>query len=106
MIVLRAAIGFEEIILKIDKPPLNVVLEFRVTGAFHVTHQAIEIVPGVKVIDPVVFGIFAIKPRAIRILSRATVVHRLARELEHGLVPGDFADPCQQRGAEHARIVN
>ena len=87
MIVLRAAVGSKKWSLKYRKP-LAGSAQIPDPSAIDVPLQAIQIVAGMKIVDPVVFRCLTVEPRAVRILPRTTVGHGVFRQLKSLLVVG------------------
>src|SRR5947209_5961298 len=59
-----------------------------------------------EVVDPMIFRMLAVIPGTVIILTRATIGHRRPRNIHRGFIASNRANLRQQRGAEHARIVN
>src|SRR5262245_17983238 len=75
MIIYGTAIGFEEVLLKEVEPEQHIGLESPVTGGIDVVPQAVQIVARMEVINPVIFGLLAVKPGTVWPLAVAGVLH-------------------------------
>src|SRR3954464_8602014 len=82
VIVARTAILAEEVSLIEGEPADDRVTVCVVTSRVDVTFQAVEVVAGVKIVDPVKLRWLRVPPRAVGTLPRTAVPHRLFRWAE------------------------
>src|SRR3984957_20854231 len=64
MVVLRAAVGFEKIGLVVPQPVLEILAPALISGRVNIMLETVEVVAGVKVIDPLELGLFGVPPCA------------------------------------------
>src|SRR5688572_24112259 len=75
MEIFRRAVRQEEVALEILKAALKLGIESVVPGGLDISAQAVQVIPRVEAINPMILRSFAVVPGAIRQLARATVEH-------------------------------
>src|SRR6266850_358328 len=105
MIVLRAAVGLEEVCFVKFQAGNEVRAPGTILRGLKAGLEAVKIVASVKVVNPVVLWILAIRPGAIGKLARATIFHGGAGDLDVVAVPSMLRGARQHGGPQHVGIV-
>ena len=75
VIILRPSRFLEEMLHEELETAAKAGAEFIVADAVEVGFQTVEIVTGMKVVDPVIFPSLGVPPRSVRVLSCAAISH-------------------------------
>ena len=97
---------FKEDPFEIVVAPFHLWTETVVPGRVLIPLEAVEIVSGMEIIDPVVLGILSIPPGSVFTLSAARIEDRLARDLEVFGTFAMFPGAREQAGSEQVGIMN
>src|SRR4051812_17887719 len=106
MVVFWAARRFKEVIFKKPKPSLQLPGEITVSGGVDVALQAVEIIAGVKVINPLVVWQFRIPPSSVGQHREAAVTHSAAGYIEIVQTVGMLCAARKSCSSQHISIVN
>lgn len=106
VVIFGAAAFFKKILLVELQARFKLLLKLPITGVFHVALQAIQVVAGVEIIDPMVLRMLPIQPGPVRQLPAAAEPHRLPGHLQIISTPSVFGRSCQNRSPYHIGIVD
>src|SRR5262249_31155363 len=91
---------------KVAITPAKILLKRVVAARFDIALDAVQIVAGMEIVDPMILRFFAIPPRPIRQLAMTTVAHGLTRHFQELRAGRLFPCARQQSGTKEIGIVN
>ena len=106
MVILRAPILFEEMRLVKGQSLDEIRPPGFISRVFDVGAKAVQVIAGMKIVDPMILGNLGLPPGTIRSLATAAVFHGRTRNLNIFPIAGMFGRSSQHGSAKHIRIVN
>ena len=106
MVVFRTAIVLKKVLFVVVQPFAKIWTPRFVSRALEIALQAIEVVAGMEVVNPVIFRIFTILPGPVEKLTRATVFHGGAGNVNIVAIAGVFSSSGEHGGTQHVGIVD
>ena len=97
VVVTWATRGLEERSDEVAVTVLEILLARVIPGGFDVALGAIQIVAGVKIVDPMILRLFPVPPCAVRQLTMTAIAHSFTCDFQELPARGVFPSACEQR---------
>src|ERR1700722_827051 len=105
VVVLRAPTVLKEVSLVVRQAFLQVGKEFVIAAGLYVTIEAVEVVAGMKIVNPLVVGCFGVPPGTVQELTRTAIFHRRASNLEEFFIPVIHRGSGKKTRSQHVGVV-